>query len=117
MEYQIDASEQILGRLATKVALLLRGKETAGFSPNQLSKNKVVVYNLDKLRVSGKKMEQKLYRRHSGYHGGLKEVLMKNLMRQDSRRVFSHAVMGMLPKNRMRARLIKNLVLHRKEAK
>ena len=118
MEYKIDAKDKILGRIATEVALLLRGKTNPGFLPNKISGNKVTVYNTDKIRVTGKKMEQKLYRRHSGYIGvGFKEEKMKDLMARDSRRVLKHAVMGMLPKNRTRAKIIKNLSLHKGEIK
>src|SRR3989338_4280621 len=73
MEYKIDAQNQILGRLATRIAVLLRGKDKPGFDPARMSVNQVIVYNSDKIRVTGKKMVQKKYRRHSGYPGGQKE--------------------------------------------
>lgn len=111
MEYKIDAADRILGRIATEVAVLLRGKNKPEFHPATPPTVKVVVFNTDKLRVSGKKMDQKLYRRHSGYHGGLKEVELWFLMERDSRRVLREAVMGMLPKNRSRAKMIRNLTL------
>lgn len=114
MEYKINAEGKILGRLATEVAVILRGKNKPDFLPNKISGNRVTVYNTDKIRATGKKMEQKLYRRHSGYIGvGFKEEKMKDLMERDSRRVLRHAVMGMLPKNRSRAKIIKNLILHK----
>src|SRR3989344_8836575 len=113
MEYKIDAEDKILGRLASEVALLLRGKRNPQFDPSRLSGDKVVIYNTDKLQVTGKKMDQKLYRRHSGFHGGLKEETLKNLLARDSRLVLSKAVMGMLPKNKLRDRMIKNLVLYK----
>lgn len=113
MHYTIDASGKILGRLATEVALLLRGKNDPRFDPSRLADNRVVVSHTDRLRVTGKKLDQKLYRRHSGYLGNLKEETLRNLMQRDSRLVLRHAVMGMLPKNKLRKRLIKNLILFR----
>lgn len=111
MEYKLDATNKILGRLATEIAVLLRGKHTPRFDPAKLNINRVCVFNTDKIRVSGKKMQQKLYRRHSGYHGGLKEEKMESLFERDSELVLRKAVMGMLPKNRLRNKLIKNLIL------
>lgn len=115
MEFKIDATNKILGRLATDVSVLLRGKNSPSFDPSKLSANRVVVYNTDKIKISGKKMAQKLYRRHSGYHGGLKEEKLHNLMTRDSRLVLKHAVNGMLPKNKLRSRFIKNFSLFRGE--
>ena len=115
MEYRIDATDQTLGRLATRIAILLRGKDSPRFDPAKLSGNKVYVSHTDNLRFSGKKPSQKIYRRHSGYHGGLKEEKLEKLMMRDSRLALRHAVMGMLPKNRLRARVIKNMVLAKGE--
>lgn len=112
MEYKLDATDQILGRLASKVAFLLRGKDSPRFDPSRPSNNKVTVFNTDKMRVTGKKLAQKLYRRHSGYHGGLKEKKLSDLMVKDSRLVLRLAVQGMLPKNKTRQRLMKNLILY-----
>lgn len=112
MDYQIDGSNRIIGRLATEVALLLRGKNNPKFNPAAQSVNKVYVFNTDKIAYSGKKATQKLYRRHSGYIGGLKEETLKNIMIRDSRIVLKQAVMGMLPKNKSRKHLIKNLILY-----
>ncbi len=111
MDYTIDAEGKILGRLASEIAILLRGKNEPGFNPARLPKNKVTVLNTDKIRVSGRKMLQRLYRRHSGYLGGLKEERLRDLMARDSRKVLRHAVAGMLPKNRSRSRILKNLNL------
>ncbi len=115
MEYKIDATNRILGRLATEVAMVLRGKNTPAFDPARFSAHRVTVTNTDKLRVTGKKMEQKLYRHHSGYHGGLKEEKLKDKLVKDSRWVLREAVSGMLPKNRLRARMLKNLILMKGE--
>ncbi|MBI2121909.1 MAG: 50S ribosomal protein L13 [Candidatus Sungbacteria bacterium] len=113
MEHRIDAANQILGRLATRVAVLLRGKDRPDFDPARFSDNKVAVHNTDKMRVTGKKMPQKKYRRHSGYPGGLKEEALERLFARDSREVLRRAVLGMLPKNRLRSRWIKNLILRK----
>ena len=115
MEYKFDATNKILGRLASEIAVLLRGKNSPNFDPSRLPKNKVTVYNIDKIRVSGKKMTQKLYYRHSGYIGRLKKEKLRDFMARDSRLPLRHAVMGMLPKNRLRKRIIKNLVLFKGE--
>lgn len=111
MEYKIDATNKILGRLATEISILLRGKKEPNFNPSIMGRNKVVVFNVDKIRTSGKKMSQKMYRHHTGFHGGLKEERLDTLMARDSRLVLRRAVMGMLPKNKLRVRVIKNLVL------
>lgn len=111
MEYKIDAANKILGRLATEVAVLLRGKNEPSFDPSKFGGNKVTIFNTDKIRVTGRKLVQKLYRRHSGYHGGLKEEQLRDLLIRDSRIVLRKAVLGMLPKNKLRARFIKNLIL------
>lgn len=115
MEYRIDATDKTLGRLATQIAILLRGKNSPRFDPAKLSGNKVYVSNTDKLQVTGKKIGQKIYRHHSGYHGGLKEEKLGHLMARDSRAALRHAVMGMLPKNRLRSRVIKNMTLAKGE--
>ncbi len=115
MEYKINAEGKILGRLASEIVVLLRGKNSPNFSPNKISGNKVIVYHTDRVRTTGKKLAQKLYRRHSGYIGNLREEKMKDLMKRDSRLVMKHAVMGMLPKNKLRAKIIKNLILHKEE--
>lgn len=117
MDYKIDATNRIMGRLASEVAQLLRGKDSPSFDPALLEARKVVVYNTDHMRVSGKKMGQKLYRYHSMYHGGLKEESLASLFKRDSRLVLKHAVMGMLPKNKLRAKIIKNLILFRDDLK
>lgn len=111
MDYTIDAADKIVGRLATAVATLLQGKRDPRFDPARLSGNRVTVYNTNRMRTTGRKMAQKLYRHHTGYPGGLKEETMERLYARDSRLVLRHAVNGMLPKNRLRARMMKNLIL------
>lgn len=111
----IDAKNQILGRLATKIAVILRGKDRVDFQPHLLFKNQVVVINTDKFKVTAKKLDQKKYRRYSGYPGGLKEKTLRELMEQDSRQVIRKAVFGMLPVNRLRSKMLKNLKLYQGE--
>lgn len=115
-EYKFDASGQILGRLASKVALVLRGKDSAKFTFNapDLSKS-VIVYNTDKLKFTGNKLEDKMYYWHSGHPGGIKERTLKDFMSRDSREVFRKAVYGMLPKNRLRDKLIRKLKMFKGE--
>lgn len=117
-EYKFNADGEILGRLATKVAVALRGKDGADFSHHlpDLTR-KVSVYNTDKLKFTGNKMEGKVYYRHSGYPGGIKARTLKEYMALDSREVFRQAVYGMLPKNRLRDKFIKNLKLYKGEIK
>ena len=112
-EVSIDASGKILGGLATEVAKLLMGKGGAAFDYSKPGDTRVVVSNTDKLRVTGKKPLQKLYRHHSGFHGGLKETRYEQLFAKDSRRVLEAAVNGMLPKNKLRVVRMKNLIMHK----
>jgi len=110
-EYQIDAAGKILGRMATEAAVLLRGKNTASWLPYITPENRVIIFNTDKIKVTGKKMEQKFYRHHTGYPGGLKEESLADLLGRDSREVIKLAVYGMLPRNKTRDVIIKNLKL------
>jgi len=107
----IDASDKILGRLASQVAVLLRGKHKPAFLPYVQPKEEVTVFNTDKIKVSGKKMKQKLYIHHTGYPGGLRKERLVEAFERDSRWVLREAVLGMLPKNRTRNKIIKNLKL------
>ena len=107
--HKIDAAGKVLGRLATQIAVLLRGKGRPDFRPNQDSGDFVVVKNVDKIKVTGKKMEQKKYYRHSGYPGGLKETSLKKLFEKSPAEVLRKAVFGMLPRNKLRAIQIKRL--------
>ncbi len=116
-EYSLDAAGKILGRLAVEAAVLLRGKNKADFLPRLTPQNIVTVFNTNLIKVSGKKMKQKLYRHHSGYPGGLKEEALVKLFARDSREVVKRAVYGMLPKNRTRDKTIKNLKLYKAEIK
>ncbi|MBI2052186.1 MAG: 50S ribosomal protein L13 [Candidatus Sungbacteria bacterium] len=115
-EYKFDADGEILGRLATRVAVALRGKDGADFSPNNpdLSR-KVVVFNTDKLKFTGNKLADKKYFKYSGYPGGISQRTLKEYMVKDSRGVLREAVYGMLPKNRLRDKFIGNLRLYKGE--
>jgi len=105
----VDASDKVLGRLATQIASLLMGKHKTLFSRNMDVGDFVVVINADKVRVTGNKAKQKLYYRHSGYPGGLKSISLEKMMQTHPTRVIEYAVKGMLPQNRLRARMMKRL--------
>ena len=107
--YKIDATNRILGRLAAEIVVLLRGKNRADFAPNKETKDVVMVENVSKMKFSGKKAEKKIYYHHSGYPGGLKEIPLSRLLREDPVKILRMAVFGMLPKNRLRSRIIKRL--------
>ncbi|MBI2003759.1 MAG: 50S ribosomal protein L13 [Parcubacteria group bacterium] len=106
---QIDATGQSLGRLASRIALILRGKTSPKFQPHILSGEKVVVQNVEKVKMTGRKMEQKKYYHYSGYPGGLSEKKVKDVFQENPSEVLRRAVFGMLPKNRLRKEMIKNL--------
>ena len=108
----IDASDKVLGRLATQVATLLMGKHKPIFSRNLDTGDFVVIINADKVRVTGNKAKQKLYYRHSGYPGGLKSISLEKMMQTNPTRVIEHAVRGMLPHNRLGAKMIKKLKVY-----
>ena len=99
--FVVDASGQTLGRLATSIAVVLRGKHRRYYSPHLDSGDFVVVVNADKIRVSGKKLTDKIYYRHSGYPGGLRQETLKDLLARRPERVIELAVRGMLPDNRL----------------
>ena len=95
----IDATDVVLGRLASKVAQILKGKHKPQYTPHVDTGDFVIIVNADKIRVTGNKAEQKVYFRHSGYPGGLKEVSFQRMMERHPDRVIEKAVKGMLPKN------------------
>ena len=110
--YVVDAKDQVLGRLAAKVARVIRGKEKAIFTPNMDTGDFVVVINADQVRVTGKRENQKEYFSYSGYPGGLKVRKYSELMAKYPERVVEHAVKGMLPKTRLGNKLIKKLKVY-----
>lgn len=107
--YTIDATGKILGRLAAEIAILLQGKNKPDYSSHINREEEIVVINTSKIKTTGKKGEQKKYYRHSGYPGGLKEITYKELFTKDSNKILRKAVYGMLPKNKLRARMMKRL--------
>jgi len=111
--FVIDAKDQVLGRLATKAARLLIGKDKPSFTPYLDSGDHVVVINADKIKMTGNKVEQKMYYSHSGYPGGLKEVPAKRVRETRPEWVVREAIVGMLPKNKLRARRAKKLRVYR----
>lgn len=110
--YVIDATDQILGRLSTRIAGLLMGKHKPMFNRHLDVGDYVVVTNAEKIRVTGDKLNQKSYYRHSGYPGGLKSVSLGRMLETYPTRVIENAVKGMLPQNRLRARMMKRLRVH-----
>jgi large subunit ribosomal protein L13 len=108
----VDASDKVLGRFATQVASLLMGKHKPIFSQNLDTGDFVVVINAAKVRVTGNKLKQKIYHRHSGYPGGLKSVSLEKMMETHPTRVIEHAVKGMLPHNRLGAKMFKKLKVY-----
>ena len=115
--HTIDASDEILGKLATRAANLLMGKHKPLFSRNADVGDFVVVTNAAKIHVTGNKTAQKLYHSHSGYPHGLKTVTMEKLMETFPERVIEHAVKGMLPKNHLNAKMMKRLRVYKGEAR
>lgn len=105
----IDATDQSIGRLAVKIALTLRGKHRASFQPNQDLGDFVVVKNIVKAKFTGKKLEQKTYFHHTFYAKGSRDVPMKKVFEKNPSEVLKRAVMGMLPKNKLRSEQIKRL--------
>ena len=110
--YLIDAKGKILGRLATKVATLIRGKDNPLFTPHLDMGAYVVVINADKIALSGKKLWQKEYYWHSGYPGGFKRVPLSRMLEKHPERVIQRAVKGMLPRNRLGRRLNRKLFVY-----
>lgn len=107
--HTIDASGKALGRLATKIATILRGKHKPNFQPNKDMGDFVVVKNVDKIKITGKKLEKKKYYRHSGYPGGIKEASLQKIFEKSPARVIKRAVKGMLPNNKLSKKQIKRL--------
>ncbi len=110
--YVIDAQGQTLGRLATHVATLLRGKHKPVYTPHVDCGDFVIIVNAEKIHVTGQKMTQKKYYRHSGYPGGLKEITLRDQLKKFPGRVIEAAVRGMLPKNRLGRQLFKKLKVY-----
>ncbi len=108
----IDASDKILGKVATEAAELLMGKDKAMFTRNLDTGDYVVVTNASKVKVTGKKLEQKMYYRHSGYPGGFRAVPLAEMLKKKPEMVIEHAVKGMLPQNKLGDAMIKKLKVY-----
>ncbi len=111
--YVIDAEEKILGRLATEVARILRGKHKPTFTPHIDTGDHVIVINADKVKVTGNKFEDKKYYHHTGYPGGIKMKNFASILRSKPERVIEKAVWGMVPHNRLGRQVIKKLQVYR----
>ena len=110
--YVVDADGQTLGRLASEVAKILRGKNKPEFTPHEDTGDYVIVINAEKIKVTGKKMEQKTYFSHSDYVGGDKEVTLKEKLAKHPEEVIEHAVKGMLPKGPLGSQMYKKLFVY-----
>ncbi len=110
--YLVDAEGKVLGRLATEIAAILRGKNKPEYTPHMDMGDFVIVVNADKIRVTGKKEEQKLYRRHTGYPGGLREVPFERLIATHPERALESAIRGMLPKNALGRSMFRKLKVY-----
>ncbi|MBO9362403.1 MAG: 50S ribosomal protein L13 [Thermoflexus sp.] len=108
----VDATGQNLGRLASRIAQILRGKHKPYFDPSQDCGDYVIVINAEKVAVHPRRLDQKIYYRHSGYLGGLKEIPLRRMLQTHPRRVIQRAVWGMLPKNRLGRRMLKKLKVY-----
>ncbi len=108
----VDANDQNLGRLATRIAALLLGKHKPNYTPGVDTGDYVVVVNAERVRVTGRKLDQKMYYRHSGYPGGLRGVTLREQLKRHPERVIRSAVWGMLPKNAYGRKLIKKLKIY-----
>jgi large subunit ribosomal protein L13 len=111
--YVVDADGQVLGRLASEIAKVLRGKNKPEYTPHVDTGDHVIVVNAEKILLTGKKLDQKLYRRHSGWPGGLKEVKYRHMMERRPERAIELAVKGMLPKNSLGRKMYKKLVVYK----
>lgn len=107
--YVIDASGQVLGRLASEAAKILRGKNKAEFTPHADTGDYVIVVNADQIKVTGKKLDQKIYYHHSGYVGGMKETTLKEMLAKHPERVVELAIRGMMPKGPLGREMLSKL--------
>jgi len=113
--YLLDANNQTLGRLASRVAQILRGKNKPYFTPHMDMGDFVVIINAEKVKVTGNKEADKTYFRHSGYPGGITEINLKKVRQQHPEKIITNAVKGMLPHNRLGRKLLKHLKIYATE--
>jgi large subunit ribosomal protein L13 len=111
--YVVDAEGKTLGRLASEIAKILRGKHKAIYSPSVDCGDYVIVINAEKIHVTGRRLDQKVYYHHSGYMGGLKEITLREQLKRYPNRVIESAVRGMLPKNNLGRMMRKKLKVYR----
>lgn len=111
--YLVDATDKTLGRLSSKIASVLRGKHKPIFTPHVDCGDYVVVINAEKVKVTGKKLEDKEYKRHSGYPSGLKTVTLEKMLEEKPENVMVHAVKGMLPKGKLGRQMLKKLRVYK----
>ncbi|CAL4043411.1 50S ribosomal protein L13 [Buchnera aphidicola (Anoecia corni)] len=110
--YYIDATNKILGRLATQISILLRGKHKEKYTPNIDTGDYLIILNTEKIRVTGKKSNNKIYYHHTGYIGGIKKVTFKELIKKDARKILHNAVKGMMPKGPLGKSMLKKLKIY-----
>ena len=110
--YVVDATDKTLGRLASEIASVLRGKNKPIFTPHIDTGDYVIVVNAEKVKVTGKKLDQKIYYHHSDYVGGMKETTLKEMLNKHPERVVEYAVKGMLPKGPLGRSMIKKLFVY-----
>lgn len=113
--YQFNAQGKVLGRLSTEIASTLDGKRKVDYLPNVDGGDFVVVTNSDGIIVTGNKRKDKKYFRHTGYIGGIKEITFEEQLKKDSRKIIERAVYGMLPKNKLRAKMMKRLLIYKND--
>ena len=111
-KHLFDAQGKVLGRLATEIAKILDGRNKTDYIPNIDGGDFVVVINADKVLTTGKKLEKKMYHHFSGYPGGISSISLKNLLKKDSKKVIQNAVYGMLPKNKLREKMMARLYVY-----
>ena len=111
--YVVDADSKSLGRLASRVASILRGKHRPTYTPHVDTGDHVVIINADKVILTGKKLADKIYYHHTGYIGGIKSITAKKLMEKKPTEILYHAIKGMLPKNKLGRQMIKKLKIYR----
>jgi len=110
--YVVDAEGETLGRLASRIAPILKGKHKPVYTPHMDCGDYVIIVNAEKVRVTGRKMDQKLYYRHSGYPGGLRSISLRDQLAKHPERVLQAAIRGMLPKNKLGRRMLKKLKVY-----
>ena len=111
--YVVDAKDAILGRLATKIATYLRGKNKPVFTPNVDTGDFIIVINADKVRLTGRKLDNKIYYHHTGYIGGIKAQTAKSMIDKTPEKIIEKAVWGMLPKNTLGKQMLKKLKVYK----